>query len=307
MEYHWNTVRGLFLVFWYFLFCASAGFAGTIDGLYTPLEQNDYKRLTGTEERSEYLKKLSPHPSDKISVQYRILGKTINQLPIEALLIKFSEYENHKKPQKLRIMLMAAQHGSEISGCEALLLITGNWVSGRDRPEWMKHIEFLIIPAVNPDGIQNKKRVNAQGVNLSTDYGVLAAPESTVVNTALMEFKPHVVLDIHESALLKKKSLGAEGWLTDFEAQFEYANNPNIDEELQQFSADVMLPQILMAVREKGLRADRYIGERYQKDLPVIWLKPIDFIRKLILLPHGLINRKFRILSVEALPIHHVF
>jgi len=122
-------------------------------------------------------------------------------------------------------------------------------------------MEILVVPAVNPDGIQNNKRVNTQGVNVSTDFGLLAAPESTVVNKAMLEFKPHVVLDIHESALLKKKSLGAEGWLTDFEAQFEYANNPNIDKALLQFSADVMLPRILKAIRKRGLRADHYIGE----------------------------------------------
>ena len=51
-----------------------------------------------------------------------------------------------------------------------------------------------------------------------------------------MDFKPHVVLDIHESAILKKKSLGAEGWLTDFEAQFQCANHPNVNNALQTFT-----------------------------------------------------------------------
>jgi hypothetical protein len=235
--------------------------AGTREALYSPLEKTDYLRLTDATERTAYLESLSSYPSAKTEVQYRIIGKTVQQRPVEAVLITGREKTDPKKKQKLRVMLLASQHGSEISGCEALLIMAGNWVSGRNRPKWMDRMEILIIPAVNPDGIKNHKRVNARGVNLSTDFGMLAAPESEAVNAALLEFKPHAVLDIHESALLKKKSLGAEGWLTDFEAQFEYANNPNVERALQQFSSEVMLPLILKTVRSRGLRTDRYIGE----------------------------------------------
>jgi hypothetical protein len=240
---------------------AAAMPAGAIEELYSPVENCDYRQLTGAEERSAYLKSLAAYSSKQIAVQYRILGKTVQQRPIDAVCIVGREKVNLKNERKLRVMLLAAQHGSEISGCEALLVMAGNWVYGRNRPEWLDSMEILIIPAVNPDGIENKKRVNARGVNLSTDFGLLAAPESTAVNAVLLDFKPHVVLDIHESALLKKKSLGAEGWLTDFETQFDYANNPNVDQTLQQFCADVMMPQILKTVRGRGLRADRYIGE----------------------------------------------
>lgn len=240
--------------------------ARAIEELYSPVENCDYRQFTGSEERSAYLKSLAAYSSKQTVVQYRILGKTVQQRPIDAVCIVGREKANLKKEQKLRVMLLAAQHGSEISGCEALLVMAGNWVCGRNRPEWLDSMEILIIPAVNPDGIENKKRVNVRGSNLSTDFGLLAAPESIAVNAALLEFKPHVVLDIHESALLKKKSLGAEGWLTDFETQFDYANNPNVDQALQQFSADVMLPQILETVRGRGLRADRYIGEITRTD-----------------------------------------
>jgi len=258
---HWNSVRKRLVCVCCFLLVAAVGEAKTPERLHTPLEKSHYRQLTGTEDRSEYLKKLSEYSSNQISVQHRILGKTVNQLPMDALLIQCKENKNQKKEPKLRVMILAGQHGSEISGCEALLIMAGNWISDPKPSKWMKKMEILMVPAVNPDGIQNRKRVNALGVNISTDFGLLAAPESAAVNKAMLEFKPHVVLDIHESALLKKKSLGAEGWLTDFEAQFEYGNNPNIDKALLQFSADVILPRILKAVRKKGLRADRYIGE----------------------------------------------
>ncbi|MCP5535216.1 MAG: hypothetical protein H7A51_03155 [Akkermansiaceae bacterium] len=244
-----------------FLVLTSTVPAEASEKLNSPLEQSNYQQLSGAAKRSEYLQRLVAYPSGEITVQLRILGKTVNQHPIEALHIETGERENPKSEKKLRVMLLAAQHGSEISGCEALLVMVGNWTTGRNRPDWLRNMEILIVPAANPDGIENKKRVNARGVNLSTDYGLLAAPESTALNKALMEFKPHVVLDVHESAVLKKKSLGAEGWLTDVEAQFEYANNPNVDKPLQDFSATVMLPRILKTVRSNGLRANHYFGE----------------------------------------------
>lgn len=248
---------GIFL-----LLCAFSVQSGAEEDLSSPLEKSAYRHLTDAAQRSRYLKRLCAYPSTGISVRQRILGHSVEQRPIEAVLVQSSR----SKKEKLRVMLLAAQHGSEISGCEALLILAGDWVSGRSRPAWLEGMQLLIIPAVNPDGIENRKRVNAQGINLSTDFGLLAAPESAAVNTALMDFKPHVVLDIHESALLKKKSLGAEGWLTDFEAQFEYANNPNVDDTLQQFSRDVLLPRILEKVRGHGLRAERYIGEITRTD-----------------------------------------
>ncbi|WP_321416773.1 hypothetical protein [uncultured Desulfobacter sp.] len=68
-----------------------------------------------------------------------------------------------------------------------------------------ENAEILIIPAGNPDGIQNKRRVNAQKINLSTDYGLLAAPESTALNNRLMEFKPMRPLIFMNLQILKKK------------------------------------------------------------------------------------------------------
>jgi len=135
---HRNSIRRWLVWVCCCLFVAAAGFAGTPEKLYTPLEQSNYRRLTGTKDRSKYLEKLSKYSSKQISVQHRILGKTVKQLPIEALLITCPENENQKKGKKLRVMLLASQHGSEISGCEALLAMAGNWVSGPNPSEWMK-------------------------------------------------------------------------------------------------------------------------------------------------------------------------
>ena len=252
------------------LSCSSRTAGKGASALYTPLETSQFQERTTAEERSEFLYEMAQYPSERFSVRRQTIGKSVENRPIEALLIQPRHPAGDTATKPLRILLLGAQHGSEISGCEALLAFAAELTTGLERkappltpalnPD-RPAMTFLIVPAVNPDGIANKRRVNADGINLSTDYGALRAPESIAVNRLLMDVTPRGVLDIHESAILKKKSLGAEGWLTDFEAQFECANNPNVNKALQDFTFDVMLPELLEKVNARGLHANRYIGE----------------------------------------------
>jgi hypothetical protein len=130
-------------------------------------------------------------------------------------------------------------------------------------------MDFVLIVNGNPDGRDLHRRVNANGVNLSTDYALLSQPESRAVAAILQRFKPHVVLDVHESALLKKSTLGAQGFLTDFEAQFEITNNPNVEPALQAFSREHFLPALLEAVNARDLPARHYIGEITDVNQPI--------------------------------------
>lgn len=269
------TCIGFLILLFCFLSCSSKTSGKSPRPLPTPLEASQFQQPTTAEERSAFLHALTQYPSERFSVRLQTIGKSVENRPIEALLIQPRHSGGDTTKEPLRMLLMGAQHGSEISGCEALLAFAAELTTGierygpplapalnPDRPA----MTFLIVPAVNPDGIANKRRVNANGINLSTDYGALRAPESVAVNQLLMDFKPHVVLDIHESAILKKKSLGAEGWLTDFEAQFECANNPNVNKSLQDFTFDVMLPELVEKVKSNGLYANRYIGEITSKE-----------------------------------------
>jgi hypothetical protein len=86
-------------------------------------------------------------------------------------------------------------------------------------------------------------------------------PETQALKTALIRFKPDVLLDSHESAILKRQTLAKQGYLTDFYAQFESANNPAVPASARAFAFDVMLPAMLTRVTQRGLPAHRYIGE----------------------------------------------
>lgn len=228
------------------------------------LERSGFWRLTSSREASEFL-----HRLDELSSRVRVelIGRSAGGRPLEAVWIS-QAFDRKVREERLRILLVGTQHGTEPSGGEALLLLARAMTNGR-LLGMLDHAEFIVVPNANPDGRDLRRRVNAAGVNLSTDFLLLSQPESRALNDLLIRTRPDVVLDVHESAILKKKSLGSQGYLTDFEAQFEIANNPNVYEAIRDLSLTHLLPEVIALVERRGLRAQRYIGEITSVEQPI--------------------------------------
>jgi hypothetical protein len=218
----------------------------------TPLERQAFQRISSSAEISRFLAALDAG-SERARVE--LLGHSAGGRPIEALHVS-----SGPAARGLTILLVGTQHGTEPSGGEALLMAARDLVSGPLRPI-LDQAELIVVPNANPDGRDRHRRVNGMGINLSTDFVTLSQPESRALNALVMRERPEVVLDVHESAILKKRSLGRQGYVTDFEAQFEIANNPNIAPAIRDLSLSVLLPEIIAAVAARGLPARRYIGE----------------------------------------------
>ena len=234
----------------------------------TPLQVNGFTGLPTSVQIDGYLQALTSLSSRS---QLLALGTSAGGRPLHALCISadsaFCE-RGSSRPGKLTVLLVGGQHGTEPSGAEALQRVAGELLLGSLRP-YQDTMDFVLFVNANPDGRDTRRRVNANGVNLSTDYNLLSQPESRAVVDVLHRFRPHVVLDVHESALLKKRSLGAQGYLTDFEAQFETANNPNVETGLGQWTREHFLPDLLAAVNARGLPARHYIGEITDINQPI--------------------------------------
>ncbi|NOY73854.1 MAG: hypothetical protein GXP14_16060 [Gammaproteobacteria bacterium] len=226
-----------------------------------PLKEKKYAELPSSLEINQFFDGLVANSKQVVQ---QSLGRSAGGREVRALLIsttpEFLSGDTLLEGEKLTVMLVGGQHGTEPSGAEVLQLIARQLVNG-EMSDYLEHMNFVIIPNANPDGRDNRKRVNENGVNLSTDYVILSQPETRLLAKALRHFMPHVVLDIHESAILKKKSLGAQGFLTDFEAQFEIANHPNVESNLQTFVRSQFLPAVLATVKKKGVPTGHYIGE----------------------------------------------
>ncbi len=225
-----------------------------------PLETSNYQNIPKTAEVRSYLEQIAAGSREASVIN---IGTSAGGRPITAILLsKDKQFLQRKpgQPDTMTVMLNASQHGTESSGGEALQVVANNILHGALH-HYLDSMNFILIPISNPDGRDRKKRANDNGVNLSTDYTLLSQPETQAMSNLIYQMQPDVMRDIHESSLLKKSTLGAEGYLTDFEAQWEYANHPNINAELQDFSRDEFMPALLTNINNDGVRASHYIGE----------------------------------------------
>jgi Zinc carboxypeptidase len=234
----------------------AAGSANAQQDLTTPLEKVGFSRISLSEEISAFLQLVVER--DK-NVTLTTLGKSGLDRPIEAL--QFGARTSDSPATRPRVMIIGTQHGAaEPAGGEALMVLARELVSG-DLQYLREHLDIILIPNANPDGRDLKRRSNNNRININTDFVQVSQPETQVLKSALQTFQPDVVLDSHESAIFKRETLAKQGYLTDFYAQFESANNPGVPASARAFAFDVLLPAMIERTSSKGLPAGRYIGE----------------------------------------------
>lgn len=223
----------------------------------TPLEKADYTRVSRAQEIAAYLREIvSADPSIRIDT----LGETVQGRPVEALVFARNNAKGEGR-SRLRVMIIGSQHGAaEPAGGEAMLVIARDLIAG-DLRSLRDTLDIILIPDANPDGRDLLRRSNANMININTDFVQMSQPESRVLARALTRYQPHVILDSHESAVFKRQSLAKQGYLTDFYAQFESANNPAVPASLRDYAFNEILPVLISKVSQKGLPAHRYIGE----------------------------------------------
>jgi Zinc carboxypeptidase len=234
----------------------------------TPAEDQGFARVTSSREMTDYLARLA---QESALAQVVPIGQSALGVPMEALVLSQEQAAlaaTPPRPTRLTVLLVASQHGTEPSGGEALLGLARDVVDG-PLASLLDDLNLVLIPNANPDGRDGPRRVNGNGINLSTNFTILSEPEARAVEEAIWRWRPEVLLDIHESAIFKGKTLARQGYLTDFEAQFEVANNPNVDRELAALTQDQLLPAVLAGVNEKGLLAHRYFGEITDVEQPI--------------------------------------
>jgi hypothetical protein len=234
--------------------CGTTAYADTRQ---TPLEAADFRRHSTSEEISAYLDALvtrAPALAHK-----EVLGQSVQGRPMEALVLAAPPGKPGRP--RLRVLLVGSQHGgAEPAGGEALLGIARDLLDGDLRP-LLDDLDLVLIPNANPDGRDLRRRSNANRVNINTDFVLLSQPESRALVQALARYRPDAVLDTHESAVLKRESLAREGYLTDFDAQVETANNPALPTAMQTYAEHTVLPALIARISAGGLPANHYIGE----------------------------------------------
>lgn len=235
-------------------FSTPAAFAAA--PLPTPLEAAKFERISTSAEMSAYLDAIAAAVP---FARKEIVGTSVQERPIEALI--FSHPSGTAEAGRIRLMITGSQHGAaEPAGGEALMVIARDLAFGDLKP-LLNDADVILLPNANPDGRDLERRANANWVNINTDFVLAEQAETRVLLDALARFQPDALLDSHESAILKRKTLAKDGYLTDFNAQFEIANTPGVTPEMRRLTLDDLLPTLAQRVTEAGLPAHRYIGE----------------------------------------------
>jgi len=238
------------------LVAAAAATPAAAPPLVTPLEHAQFSRISTSAEMSAFLDEVA---ATVPFARKEVVGASAQGRAIEALV--FSTVAAPAPPERMTILITGSQHGAaEPAGGEALLVIARELALGDLRP-LLDDADVVLLPNANPDGRDIGRRANANGVNINTDFVLAEQPETRVLKQVLARYRPEAVLDSHESAVLKRKTLARDGYLTDFEAQFEIANVTGVPVNQRRLAEDDLLPALLAAVNAEGLRAHRYIGE----------------------------------------------
>lgn len=124
----------------------------------------------------------------------RIIGQSVRSLPIPMITIG-----NGDK----RILMWSQMHGNESTTTKAVLdLLSFFKLNSADAQAILKSSTLYIIPVLNPDGVNDYTRVNANEIDLNRDAQDRTQPESKALRAAFDEIKPDYCFNLHDQRTL---------------------------------------------------------------------------------------------------------
>lgn len=218
----------------------------------TPLEKNNYEKLTSYEELTEFIYSLESS-SDMLEVD--VIGKSVEGRNLYAL--KYSKSVFGIDESKIKVLIFAQQHGNEQSGKEGVLLLAAELLRPETRYLFEK-IDFVLIPQMNPDGSEINQRRNANGMDLNRNHLILTEPETISLHKLFDKYNFEVTMDVHEYW-----PFGVEwkkyGYRRNFDVTVGAITNINISEKIRVLSYDQYLPFVFDFISEFGYSSFHYL------------------------------------------------
>ena len=135
----------------------------------------------------------------KVSSVETVVGHSIEGRPIVCHTLGDGEYV---------VLMLASIHGNEAAGTPLLNDLAAHVV---EHPELLTGATLVLMPVVNPDGVESDKRYNARGVDLnrnfpaenrqnSSRYGLnaLSEPEALAIYQVINDTLPNHIVTLHE-------------------------------------------------------------------------------------------------------------
>lgn len=151
----------------------------------TPAERVDFQAYTTVGDVVPYLDRLSRE----------VDGLAVGTLPGSRIPVARIGATGTEPP--LRVLVIAAQHGTERAGLEVGLQLARDLTAGR-LAQLRSRLAVRIVPSANPRVVEGRRRVSPDGIDLDRDHVRLTAPETRALWAEYAEWRPHLVLDLHE-------------------------------------------------------------------------------------------------------------
>lgn len=138
-------------------------------------------------------------PSFVIPSRYRIVGTSVQRRPLMCLQLGQGSDVT---------FIMATIHGNEPAGTPLVRRLTRHL---RQNRELLTGRMVVLMSVANPDGMVNRTRYNAKGVDLNRNFQAanrinsketgltaLSEPEARVIRQLILEYKPDRIVSIHQ-------------------------------------------------------------------------------------------------------------
>jgi hypothetical protein len=97
-----------------------------------------------------------------------------------------------------RVLLWSQMHGDEPSATPALLDVADYLLADAPAGAVLDGLTLLMVPMLNPDGVERGARRNAQGIDVNRDALNLATPEGRILKAVRDRYQPVLGFNLHD-------------------------------------------------------------------------------------------------------------
>jgi hypothetical protein len=149
---------------------------------------------------------------------------------------------------KTIVLIANAVHGNETAGKEASQLVARELVAG-SLQKLLDDVVVLVVPLINPDGGEVRRRTNEEGFDMNRDYIKLESQEIYALVTRVMnEWTPDLHIDTHH------------GGSAPYTLTWQGTLNPAADAALRAYPYAEIFPRLRAALRAEGYDGFDYSG-----------------------------------------------
>ena len=157
------------------------------------------------------------------------------------------------------VLIVNNVHGGETAGKEAAMEIMRDLVMGDLRP-LLDDVVVLVVPTINPDGAEVRRRTNDEGFDMNRDYLKLETQEiQALVTKILYDWRPDIFVDTHH------------GGSAPYALTFQTNMNPAGDENIMRLGNEEIIPAIRAALQAEDYDGFWYSGSREMPNGEIGW------------------------------------